>query len=202
MRREDNCFLGLPEWQEILLRPRGQNALRSTQRLRSSLLTTLLRLPPLLRRAQRIIQGKDISIPPEEVNLLVGKFHVVFGELQTWFQMQQSLLRAFSYGLETVHNRYPDIIAGVTDCVAHMASTILVLNIKALVTLEKDSNDQALGDWPLCINNSAPIAEFELERWQQHALAAFNFVQRECPIAATPLSIGMQGLQARVWSIL
>lgn len=86
--------------------------------------------------------------------------------------------------------KYPDIIAGVSDCVAHTA----------LLTIDKILHSL----WNKILQSGNPEGYIKqlfatpdtIEQWRQRAITSFNFVQKESVLAAKPLGFGLRRIQS------
>lgn len=96
---------------------------------------------------------------------------------------------------------YPDIIAGVLDCVAHTALITMSKIFRFLyhVRLRSSSLAGQSGQLPLeqC---QLPENQKTIERYRQRATKAFEFVQGKSAIAAKPLDFGLRQVLSRDFS--
>ena len=88
---------------------------------------------------------------------------------------------------------YPDIIAGVLDCVAHTALITMSKMFRFLyyVRLRSSSLAGRSGQFPL-ETRQLPENRKTIERYRQRAMKAFEFVQGKSAIAAKPLDFGLR----------
>ena len=88
---------------------------------------------------------------------------------------------------------YPDIIAGVLDCVAHTALITMSKIFRFLYCVRTRSSSLAgqSGQFPLetC---QLPENQETIEQYRQRAMKAFEFVQGKSAIAAKPLDFGLR----------
>lgn len=88
---------------------------------------------------------------------------------------------------------YPDIIAGVLDCVAHTALITMSKIFRFLYYVRLRSSSQAgqSGQFPLetC---QLPENQETIEQYRQRAMKAFEYVQGKSAIAAKPLDFGLR----------
>ena len=88
---------------------------------------------------------------------------------------------------------YPDIIAGVLDCVAHTALITMSKMFRFLYYARLRSSTLAgqSGQFPVekC---QLPENQTTIERYRQRAMKAFEFVQGKSAIAAKPLEFGLR----------
>lgn len=81
--------------------------------------------------------------------------------------------------------KYPDIIAGVVDCV----NNTMLLTLDRIISLPYHGNTSAHAI------NSFDSPE-TVENWYRRALIAFEFVQGESTLAVKPLGIGLRQFQS------
>ena len=88
---------------------------------------------------------------------------------------------------------YPDIIAGVLDCVAHTALITMSKMFRFLyyVRLRSSGLVGQSGQFPL-ETWQLPENQTTIERYRQRATKAFDFVQGKSVIAAKPLDFGLR----------
>ena len=88
---------------------------------------------------------------------------------------------------------YPDIIAGVLDCIAHTALITMskIFRFLYYVRLRSSSLAGQSGHFPMetC---QLPEDQTTIERYRQRAMKAFEFVQGKSAIAAKPLDFGIR----------
>ena len=88
---------------------------------------------------------------------------------------------------------YPDLIAGVLDCVAHTALITMSKMFRFLYYTRLRSSSLAgqSGDFPVetC---QLPENQTTIEGYRQRAMKAFEFVQGKSAIAAKPLDFGLR----------
>ena len=98
---------------------------------------------------------------------------------------------------------YPDIIAGVLDCVAHTALITMSKIFRFLyhVRLRSSSLAGQSRQFPLetC---QLPENQATIEQYRQRALKAFEFVQGKSAIAAKPLDFGLRQILSSDFSEL
>ena len=88
---------------------------------------------------------------------------------------------------------YPDIIAGVLDCVAHTALITMsqIFRFLYYVRLRSSSLAGRSGQLPL-ETYQLPDNQETIEKYRQRAMKAFEFVQGKSAIAAKPLDFGLR----------
>ena len=98
---------------------------------------------------------------------------------------------------------YPDIIAGVLDCVAHTALITMskIFRFLYYVRLRSSSLAGKSGQFPLetC---QLPENQATIEQYRQRAMKAFEFVQGKSAIAAKPLDFGLRQILSSDFSEL
>lgn len=113
-------------------------------------------------------------------------------DMKVWLhnEVESHILSASPSAIRTIP-KYPDIIAGVVDCVAN--TTLLTLD--RIMSLPYHGNTSAHAI------NSFDSPE-TVENWHRRALIAFEFVQGESTLAAQPLGIGLRQFQSCSLNIL
>ena len=98
---------------------------------------------------------------------------------------------------------YPDIIAGVLDCVAHTALITMSKIFRFLYYVRLRSRGLAgqSGQLPL-ETYQLPDNQEIIEKYRQRAMKAFEFVQGRSAIAAKPLDFGLRQVLSNNFSEL
>jgi hypothetical protein len=136
----------------------------------------------------------------EQLDLLMCNASRMLDDVKQWLTIEaEPLFSSYSSSTKVIEEdiNYPDIIAGVLDCVAHTT----LLNIDKVLrflrrarlrsgSLEGRSEQQEL-------ENSQLLGDPDIiERWRQRAVKAFEFVQGESQLAAKPLDFGLRQIQS------
>jgi hypothetical protein len=128
----------------------------------------------------------------ERSNFLMQKAFTIFGGVKEWLAVEAEplfLSWASSQRVIQEHHSYPDIMAGVLDCVAHRALLTIDKILRFLLNAKLQSSS-------LAGNNSQLLDDPDvIERWRYRAIKAFKFVQEESILAAKPLDFGLRQLQ-------
>jgi hypothetical protein len=92
---------------------------------------------------------------------------------------------------------YPDILCGVLDCVVNTALLTIDKILRSLCHARLRSSSLAGQSRQQPLESSQLLDDPEIvERWQQRAITAFRFVQRESTLAAKPLDFGLRQIQS------
>ena len=95
------------------------------------------------------------------------------------------------------HIGYPDIIAGVSDCVANMALLTIDKILRVLCHARLQPTNQMRRHRCQWLATSPLLDDPDItERWRQRAMAAFDFVKGESAVAAKPLDFGTRQFQS------
>ena len=199
-----------------------QNVQARVLSLRSRLLAILVNSPSLVLDSVRIQEDQIRQTQwDDQSDLLMHKVSRMSNDLKNWITVEAEPLlspsgkgRIPSWG-NTSHRpldlpnsaaggesceipphegiEYPDIIAGVLDCVAHTAliTTSKILRFLYYVRLRSSSVAGQSGQFPLepC---QLPENQETIEQYRQRAMKAFEYVQGKSAIAAKPLDFGLR----------
>jgi hypothetical protein len=198
VRFKEHCFLRSPDWQALLsqspvwpyqtLEPR-------TLSLRSRLCGTLVNLPSLI--IYHLGSGENQTCQTtrdQRSDLLIHKASTIHNDVKKWIAAEADplfLSYASSNQATQGHMMYPDIIAGVLDCVAHTALATIDKILRSLWETRLPSSIMDGHERPLLDDPET------IERWHQRATTAFKFVQNESVLAAKPLDFGLRQIQPR-----
>lgn len=135
-----------------------------------------------------------------DLNVLIDRALALLHDLKRWlaFEAEPLFLSRISSQQDFEEDvKYPDILSGVLDCVAH--TTLLAIDkilrslcrggLQSNLLLER-SRQQQLKPTEL-LNNAETI-----EIWRQRATKAFDFVHTESTLAAKPLEFGLLQIQS------
>jgi hypothetical protein len=89
--------------------------------------------------------------------------------------------------------RYPDVIAGVVDCVANTA--LLTLD-KMICFLYHGNLPSGMPPSSTNLHHSDSEDQRTIQTWHQRAVCAFEYVRGESTIAAKPLEFGLRQFQS------
>ena len=170
----------------------------SSLRLRSELSLILIHVPSLVRRSALAIEDQYRF---KTSNLVEGCVHEgweTFDKVESWLkrihvQAQTSAGEA-CLGLQSF--RYSDIIAGVSDCVAHMALMTLDKNLRSLYSCLSETPNSSNSSCCTGLHPLRPLYKAEnVLRWRDRVTGAFKFVENKSLIASKPLGFGVQHFQ-------
>lgn len=123
----------------------------------------------------------------------MDKASTILGDVKKWITVEADpLLLSHAASQQDIrgHIVYPDIIAGISDCVAHTALVTINKTLRFLWSswLRSSSLEERGSQF---LDDSETI-----ERWRHRAIAAFRFVQKESILAAKPLDFGLRRIQS------
>jgi hypothetical protein len=204
MRFKEHCFLRSPEWQALLLQSPVwpyQTFRSQTLSLRSQLCGTLVDLPSLIILFSALDENQICQTEWEERSgMLMDKASTMLNDVKRWLIVEaEPLFLSYVSSQEVIqeHINYPDIIAGVLDCVANTAVLTIDKILRSLchARLQSSSPLGRRGRQHLEISQLLDDPKI-IERRRQRAIAAFKFVQGECQLAAKPLEFGLRQIQS------
>ena len=202
MRFKEHCFLHSPEWQALLL----QNSVWPFQTLQSRSLSlrtrlcgTLVDLPSLIIHSSTINKNQYYQTGCEEQSdLLMCKACTIFDNVKRWLTVEAEplfLSNGSSQQAFKEHIDYPDIIAGVLDCVANTALLTIDKILRSHAKLR--SSSLAGRSMQEQLETSQLLDDPEIiQQWRQRAITAFEFVKGESELAAKPLDFGLRQVQS------
>ena len=210
MKYREHCFLGYPEWQNLL----SQNSSRPFQSsqppslsLRTLLATALVDFPSLIIDCSALVESQTYYTGCEErFDLLIQKAISMLTDVTTWLQLKAEpyfMSNTLTYCAPTMDYKeeninYPDILIGVLDCVANTAILAIERLLRHLCLARLRSCGSAMGpSGPK--ERGLPWLSDDPERMEQRyqrAVSAFDFVKAESTLAAKPLEFGLQQVQS------
>ncbi|KAJ8062769.1 hypothetical protein OCU04_008027 [Sclerotinia nivalis] len=190
-KSEEDCYLRQPEWRALLTDttkwPRDAITAKelTSMKLRLELCLQLFELPSILIEVSSL--HKESNRLPSIIDAtLMNKALAMCSNMKEWLH---STVEPHIYlnPLERAATaiEYPDMIAGVVDCVAN--TTLLTLD-KIICLLHR-------GSIPAYAIDTFDGPE-TVEDWYRRALTAFEFVQNESTFAAKPLGVGLRQFQS------
>ena len=189
MRSKQSCFLNAPEWQDTFATTQTpawsyQNEQAPSLRLRTKLGMYLVQLPDLMREYQAS-QGNLSSHVRSSVRVddLIQRAENLFEGIQTLIVVELGPL--LNREADIV---YPDLIAGVQDCVAHTALMSLNGMLRTFRKTRLNNNeDESVSGGNDDVGN--------IRAWRQRALRAYEYVREQSISAAKPLDFGLRQIQ-------
>ncbi|KAG9230099.1 hypothetical protein BJ875DRAFT_166932 [Amylocarpus encephaloides] len=192
MAHKERCFLSNPEWRPLITDlpkwPKHKLTSRSFT-LRSKLCVLLSDMPGLFLDHLSLEENPRSSdvLAPE----LVQRVFCLLHGLKEW--RQDELGRGVLEQCAVGDGQYPDIVVAVSDTVGNSMLCSLDRILRSLCSPKARSFvspelrrliEQALDD------TATTFA------WRQNAIAAFKTVQTRSPVAAKPLEMGVEQLEA------
>lgn len=188
----EHCFLSSKEWQALLFKSDTwpfQKAQTKSLSLRVEMSKMLADMPSLIKDYSRLKMGKvSLSECADMVDMLIQRASVKYNEVRNWLELE--LIPVLSSHISAQEGitgpaDYPDLIAGVLDCVASTALSALDKILRsALHAKLLQSRSSARRD----LHGFASISTLnDPEVWRQRAIRALEFVRAESTIAAKPL---------------
>ncbi len=195
MRFGEDCFLRSPEWQALLFhkeiwpfqatQPRGLTR-------KNRLMRILVNLPPLVAA---VIDPNLLSRRgwKEQVDEIIAGLLKISADVKDWlFVGTEQVMLVHPGGESREQLRYPDILAGVTDCVSHRALLQIDEALRYLYRMRSRSNSGTDGMGNIEPGATRLLADPKtVEGWRQRMIDAFVFVKAESEIAAKPLDFGL-----------
>ncbi|PQE30299.1 C6 zinc finger domain protein [Rutstroemia sp. NJR-2017a WRK4] len=189
-----DCYLRQPEWRSLLATtsPWPDDVIYRKEitslRLRVELCDHLQEIPSLLADLYTL-QGRQEGAPSRIE--LMGRALEAYDNMVSWLHGCFDPHCAIDFSETSPKSfRYPDIIAGVVDCVANTA----------LLTLDKMICFLYHGNLPSSRTASLHHGDSEeqrtIQKWHQRAVCAFEYVRGESTIAAKPLEFGLRQFQS------
>lgn len=173
-------FLCSSEWQFLLAqRPTQQISQSTSLSLRNQLCGILFNLPGIIKRSSTI--EKDVGRREGECARLLQEAVSMFGAVETFLEKQAEPFFASQRPSE-----YPDILAGVVDCVAHTALLTIHKLFRSLYNAAQMDEQEELKALSLLTDSET------FDSWRQRATAAFKYVQGQSHLAAKPLDYGLR----------
>lgn len=196
MRFGEDFFLCSSKWQALLFHhdkwPFHATQPRSLVR-KNRLMRILVHLPPFIAS---VIDENLQSQPGCEghVDALIAALFKISADVKNWLAVGAELQNMPAYTDEGTRGPplYPDIIAGVLDCVSHKALLQIDEALQYLSRIRSRLNGGAKAaeiyesDAARLLDNSETI-----EGWRQRMIDAFFFVKAESESAAKPLEFGL-----------
>ena len=210
MKYREHCFLGYPEWQNLL----SQNSSRPFQSsqppslsLRTLLATTLVDFPSLIIDCSALVESQTYHTELEkQLDLLIQKAISMLTNITNWLHLKAEpyfMSNTLTYCTPTMdceggHIDYPDVLIGVLDCVANTAILAIERLLRRLCLARLRSCGSAMG--PSCPKECRLTwLSDDPEHMKQHyqrAISAFDFVKAESTLAAKPLEFGLRQVQS------
>ncbi|PQE29560.1 C6 zinc finger domain protein [Rutstroemia sp. NJR-2017a BBW] len=189
-----DCYLRQPQWRSLLATtsPWPDDVIYRKQiaslRLRVELCDHLQEIPALLADLYTLQSRHEGA--PSRIELM-GRALEAYDNMASWLYDCFDPHCALDFSETSPKSfRYPDIIAGVVDCVANTA----------LLTLDKMICFLYHGNLPNPITTSLHHGDSEeqrtIQKWHQRAVCAFEYVRGESTIAAKPLEFGLRQFQS------
>ena len=185
-----------PEWRDLLFRKPVwpfQNQQSLSLKWRTRLIGILVDLPALISSAVALNASSGTHLD-QDIDGLVARFHRMSLEIRSWLEVEaEPLLLMDSSGRTTDIIQYPDLMAGINDCVSHKALLMVQKALDMLIQTRSRSEQPPMSD--PCQQTQATILLGDAhvgEVWRQRLIYAFNYVHRECQFAAKPLGFGLR----------
>lgn len=209
MKYREHCFLGYPEWQNLLSQTSSwpfQSSQPPSLSLRTQLATTLVNFPSLMVDCSALVESQTYNAGGvERLNLLIDRALSMLTDVNNWLQAKAEpyftpntmtpLTLPTYYGAE--HINYPDVLIGILDCVANTAILAIEKLLRSVCLARLRSCGSATGSsWPK--ERGLPWLSDDPEhmrRRHQRAVSALDFVKAESTLAAKPLEFGLQQVQ-------
>lgn len=204
MRSKESCFLNSPDWKELLSQQNPvwpfQRSQPRTMSLRFQLHRLLVNLPELLLQYSKLTKKTTMydRVWEHDSDLVMHKADKIFSDVQRWLFVEFAPLLVPSHtptkanDVQEQHIPYPDIVAGVLDCVAH---TSLIALQKILRSCYRTRQNAPQGDCQNAISQLFEKDTVSTERWMQRAVTSFEFVKGESTLAAKPLAFGLRQIE-------
>jgi len=128
------------------------------------------------------------------------KAYTIFNDVKKWLAVEAEPLFLSSTSSQQViqeHINYPDVMAGVLDCVANTALLTIDRIWRLLCHARLGSSSLAGQSERQYPETSQLLDDPEIvKQRRQRTIAAFKFVQGESELAAKPLGFGLQQIQS------
>ena len=179
-RIKEEPFLCASEWQALLAQTPTQRMPQSTSlSLRYQLCGILFKFIGIIKRYSSM--NGDFSGREGECARLLKEAVSVFAAVQTFLANE-----AEPFFASQRPSRYPDIIAGVVDCVAHTALLTIHKVFRSLYNAAQMDEQEELKPLSLLTDSET------FDNWRQRAVTAFKFVHGQSHLAAKPLDYGLR----------
>ncbi|KAG4434284.1 hypothetical protein IFR05_010228 [Cadophora sp. M221] len=197
--RED-CFIRSSEWREILWHNNKwpfQINQSPSLRSRTLLIGILVDLPTLLRSVTA-----EEAMPQfgseQRADALITSFYQIAIQIQSWLELEAEPFLTSSASIqEPDHIQYPDLIAGINDCVSHKALMTIERALRSLFQIRSRSPQFGARFIHEEFEVALRLGDAKAIELRRHRIVnAFNFVQRECQFAAKPLDFGLRHIQS------
>ncbi|KAE8153459.1 hypothetical protein BDV25DRAFT_149523 [Aspergillus avenaceus] len=207
MRLRQPCFLAESPWRDLLQQPEGPSIPETTGlALRSRLCDWLVDIPLLLQEASTVLHNTSKSKStskskdqykedPEntEINEILHRVISMRDQIETWYQNNiiPIIQSPAPDGVAPLRPcaEYPHLLFGVLDCVVN--TTLIVL--EDLIDVFPDvSGVSGVSQGIRSMEGKRVV----LGRRQRTILNGLEYVKRVSPLAAKPLEVGMNRLQA------
>tara|TARA_R110002060_G_scaffold10817_16_gene15910 strand:- start:76 stop:600 length:525 start_codon:yes stop_codon:yes gene_type:complete len=161
------------------------------------LIGILVDLPALISSAVALNASSGTHLD-QDIDGIVARFHRMSLEIRSWLEVEaEPLLLMDSSGRTTDIIQYPDLMAGINDCVSHKALLMVQKALDILIQTRSRSEQPPMSDPCQQIQATILLGDAHVgEVWRQRLIYAFNYVHRECQFAAKPLGFGLRHNQS------
>ena len=199
------CFLGSPEWRDLLL----QGPAEPFQTSQSRILTLRLRLhaimvdiPGFVLECSAIDERRTSQSTWEaRLDLLMRRALTKFEDVKKWLTIEaEPFFQAHASVHENIEKymHYPDMISGVLDAVANTLLLILDQVFRFLYQSRLQHSSQAGSSTRQWLEGGQLLSDPEDADRGRRVATAFNFVEGISSVAAQPLQLGLQALQSSI----
>ncbi|KAH7336442.1 hypothetical protein BKA65DRAFT_34098 [Rhexocercosporidium sp. MPI-PUGE-AT-0058] len=199
MQSREDCFVRFSEWRNLLWHNTSwpfQLDQSPSLRLRTRLMGILVDLPTLIRSATAKESMPQLG-SEKKVDDLITSFYQMAVNIQSWLKVDAEPFLTLGTSNQGDHIEYPDLIAGVNDCVSHKALETIEKALRILSKIRSSSNQSRISSLHGEFEGTLLLGDARTMEIRRHRiLSAFNFVKRECQFAAKPLEFGLMHIRS------